>query len=83
MHWARGSCLLIFLYIFFRSLILSLWLIWLGRVLWPFELHLEPLRAYLEAVHGGDRGLRRGRVIERHKAKTLRKISYFIYEHLR
>ena len=34
----------------------------------PLQLHLEPLHADLEAVHGLDGGLRAGRVVEAHEA---------------
>ena len=34
----------------------------------PLQLHLEPLHANLEAVHGLDGGLRAGRVVEAHEA---------------
>lgn len=34
----------------------------------PLQLHLEPLHAYLKAVHGLDGGLRAGRVVEAHEA---------------
>ncbi len=40
-------------------------------VLWPLELHLEPLHADLEAVHGLDGGLRARRVVEAHEPEAL------------
>ena len=37
-------------------------------VLWPLELHLQSLHAYLESVHGLDSRLSAGWVIKAHKA---------------
>lgn len=37
-------------------------------ILWPLQLHLQPLHAYLKAIHGLDSGLSTGWVIKTHKA---------------
>lgn len=42
--------------------------VWAIGVFGPLQLHLEPLHADLEAVHGLDGGLRAGRVVEAHEA---------------
>lgn len=54
-----------------------------GGLLRPLQLHLEPLGADLEAVHGGDRGLRRRGVLEGHEPEALGQVRLFVYEHLR
>lgn len=57
-------------------------LIRLGGVLGPLELHLQSLRADLEAVHGLDGGLRRGTVVERNEPEALGQVRLLVDEHL-
>lgn len=44
----------------------------------PLQLHLEPLHAYLEAVHGLDGGLCAGRVVEAHEACGRRSLLHTV-----
>lgn len=45
-------------------------------------MHFQPLGADLETVHRLDGGLRRGNVVERHKAEALGQVGLLIDEHL-
>lgn len=61
---------------------LSFTLVRLGHVLGFLQLHLEPFRADLEAVHPLDRSIRgRGRV-KGHEAEALGQIRLLVDEHL-
>jgi len=51
-------------------------------VLRPLELHLEPLGAHLEAVHGLDGGERAHRVVVRHEPEALGEVGLLVNEHL-
>lgn len=42
-------------------------------ILWPLQLDLQPLHAYLKTIHGLDSRLGTGRVIEAHKAWDTKK----------
>ena len=52
---------------FYGMLVVCFLSVWFESVLGPLELHLEPLGAHLEAVHGLDGGERAHRVVVRHE----------------